>query len=335
MNYIGSKKKLLNFIKNSVYETVGYNLEDKVFCDLFAGTGIVGHNFKKEVKKIISNDLEYYSYVLNRNYIGNNNELQVDEYFDILNDLPLISNGFVYENYCNGGKSDRLYFSDHNGKKIDTIRQKIETWKNDNEISDDIYYHLLASLLECADKVANTASMYGAYLKKLKKTALKELILVPTNIHISTNKGDVYNRDSNELITEIEGDILYLDPPYNARQYGSNYHMLNTIANNKPFIPSGMTGLPEYNRSKYCSRTKVLEEFDHLIKNSRFKYIFLSYNNEGLMSVDDVRSVMEKYGDYKLSTTEYQRFKADRDVNRKFTSDRTEEYLHILTKKGH
>jgi adenine-specific DNA-methyltransferase len=333
MNYLGSKKKLLNFIKYSVYEIVGNNLQDKVFCDLFAGTGIVGYNFKKEVKKVISNDLEYYSYVLNRNYIDNNFDINLDEYFKILNDLPLITDGFIYQNYCSGGKENRLYFSDHNGKKIDTIRQQIKKWKEDGTIGDGVYYHLLASLLECADKVANTASMYGAYLKKLNRYSSKELILVPTNFDISRNKGDVYNSDSNKLITEIEGDILYLDPPYNSRQYGSNYHMLNTIANNEEFIPVGITGLPKYNRSKYCVKSKVLGEFEYLIKNAKFKYIFLSYNNEGLMSVDDVKSVMEKYGEYSLFTTHYKRFIADKDINRKFKANSTEEYLHVLIKK--
>ena len=331
MNYIGSKKRLLNFIKFTIYEVVGDDLGDKTFCDLFAGTGIVGHNFKKEVKKVISNDLEYYSYILNKNFIENNIILDSEKYFNILNNLPLITDGFIYQNYCSGGKENRLYFSDHNGQKIDTMRKQIEEWRINNTIDENVYYHLLSSLLECADKVANTASMYGAYLKKLKKTALKELVIVPKEFHIN-NKGDVYNRDSNELITEIEGDILYLDPPYNARQYGSNYHMLNTIAHNEEFTPIGITGLPEYNRSNYCSKPKVLEEFEYLISNASFKYIFLSYNNEGLMSVEDVKSVMSKYGEYTLFTTKYQRFKADKDINRKFKADSTEEYLHVLIK---
>lgn len=329
MNYIGSKKKLMGFIKSTIYDIVGDDLSDMVLCDLFAGTGIVGHNFKEEVKKVISNDLEYYSYVLNKNFIENNTNLDVGEYFDILNALPLREDGFIFTNYCKGGGSDRLYFSDHNGKKIDTIRTKIEEWRDVGEINDEIYYHLLSSLLECSDKVANTASVYGSYLKKLKKSALNELILVPKKFNIG-NKGEVYNLDSNELITLIKGDILYLDPPYNNRQYGSNYHILNTIARDDRFIPNGITGLPDYNRSNYCSKSKVLEEFEFLIENSKFKCILLSYNNEGLMSIDDVKNIMSKHGRYKLYKTKYQRFKSDKDINRSFKTDHTEEYLHTL-----
>jgi adenine-specific DNA-methyltransferase len=330
MNYIGSKNKLSNFIKTTVYSVAGKDLSEKIFCDLFAGTGIVGRNFKQEVKKVISNDFEYYSYVLNRNYIGNN--LQIANKEQLIADLNNIKpkNGFIYTNYCKGESGERQYFSDENGKKIDAIRTKISTWKRTNTIDDNTYYFLLASLLESADKVANTASVYGAYLKHLKKSAQKELILSPAEFEINEYKNDVYNFDSNLLIKQIEGDILYLDPPYNARQYGANYHLLNTIAKYDAFTPKGKTGLRDYNKSKYCSSNLVKAEFEELIKNARFKYIFLSYNNEGLMSVEQIKEIMSKYGKYDLASTNYQRFKADTDKNRKHSAVKTEEYLHIL-----
>lgn len=71
-------------------------------------------------------------------------------------------------------------------------------------------------------------------------------------------------------------------------------------------------------------------EFETLIKNTKFKYIFLSYNNEGLMSIENVKCIMTKYGHYDLSHTDYQRFKAD--SNRFNRADSTIEYLHILEK---
>lgn len=334
MNYIGSKHKLSSFIKSAVYSVVGEDLSDKVFCDIFAGTGIVGRNFKTEVRKVIANDMEYYSYVLNKNYIGNHAKMTDSQHFiDKLNALPLIDGGFIYSNYCLGGGTERQYFSNDNGKKIDTMRQKIEEWKNRNKISTNLYYFLLASLLECADKVANTASVYGAYLKQLKKSAQKELILQPATYDLSDNEHQVFNTDSNLLISQVEGDILYLDPPYNARQYGANYHLLNTIAKYDTFIPKGKTGLREYTKSNYCSASKVADEFENLIKKAQFRYIFLSYNNEGLMSVSTITKIMQKYGKYDLAETSYQRFKADKTEARNHKTDSTREYLHVLEKR--
>jgi adenine-specific DNA-methyltransferase len=333
MNYIGSKYKLLPFLRRAIYDVVGGDLSDKVLCDLFAGTGMVGRCLKTDVRKVIANDLEYYSYVLNRNYIGNhlarpNKEIYIKE----LNRIPVAEDGFIYQNYCWGSGSERLYFTDENGKRIDSIRQQIERWKEDREIDDDIYYFLLCSLLESADKVANTASVYGAFLKNIKKSASERLVLRAAEYDINCNQHEVYCEDANNLISRIEGDILYLDPPYNARQYGANYHMLNTIAEYKPFIPKGKTGLREYTRSLYCSTKDVVREFEQLLAKAKFRYIFLSYNNEGLMSVDQIKNIMSKFGRYDVVCKQYQRFKADKTENRNHIADSTTEYLHILEK---
>lgn len=332
MNYIGSKLKLCqHFLPETIKSVCGADLSQKTFCDIFAGTGIVGRTFKTSVKKVISNDIEYYSYILNKNYIENHRPLEnAENLVSELNELSLCVDGFIYKNYCLGGNGERQYFSDENGKKIDSIRIKIEEWKNTGKINKNMYYFLLASLLESADKVANTASVYGAYLKNLKKSAKKQMILESADFELNDNEHEVFKSDANELITRISGDILYLDPPYNTRQYGANYHILNTIAEYKPFVPKGKTGLREYTRSKYCSVSSVKEEFENLIKNANFKYIFLSYNNEGLMSVEDVRRIMRKYGRYDLAQTDYQRFKAD--SNRFNKAKSTLEYLHILEK---
>ncbi|MFZ2431084.1 MAG: DNA adenine methylase [Lutibacter sp.] len=332
MNYIGSKHKLSSFLKDAIINTVGSDLSNLVFCDLFAGTGSVGRTFKPLVKQVIANDVEFYSYVLNRNYIGNHQELMFEEHLSFLNNLKE-SEGFVFHNYSENGKEGRLYFSSENGKKIDAIRQQIEIWKKSEEITEDEFFFLLASLIESADKVANTASVYGAYLKQLKKSAQKELILKPALFTLNSNKHQVFNSDSNALIKEIKGDILYLDPPYNKRQYGSNYHLLNTIAKYDLFEPQGKTGLRTYYRSDYCKKNEVKNSFGELIKNANFKYIFLSYNNEGLMTEDEVKSVMSTYGKYSLKTTNYQRFKADKTENRNHKATSTVEYLHILEKQ--
>lgn len=147
--------------------------------------------------------------------------------------------------------------------------------------------------------------------------------------------GEVYNEDINVLVRKISGDILYLDPPYNHRQYLSNYHLLETIARyDNPEIRC-KTGLrnTDDGKSKYCSKKYVLENFEDLIKNAKFKYIFLSYNNEGLMSIEDVELIMNKYGAYKLFQKQYKRFKSDTEENRNILSDETIEYLHCLIKE--
>jgi len=323
LNYIGSKYKLSNWIKSEINKRI--NVKNKIFCDIFAGTGIIGRVFKKDVKKVIANDIEYYAYVLNRNYIGNHKNLKEKlEVIEYLNNLSLREDGFIYNNYCS--PANRLYFSDENGKKIDTIRIEIEKFKSNK----DLYYFLLASLIESADKVANTASVYGAYLKKLKKSALKPLILEPAIYEENDNEHLVYQTDANELIKEIKGNILYLDPPYNSRQYGANYHLLNTIAEYKKFKPKGKTGLREYYKSPWCQKSKVKEVFEDLIKEANFEWIFLSYNNEGLMKEKEIKEIMSKYGRYELIKKEYQRFKADSKRNHK--ANKTYEYLHILRK---
>ena len=331
MNYIGSKVKLSSWIKDEVIKNIDGDLSKMVFADIFAGTGTIGKIFKKDVKQVISNDLEYYSFILNSNYIGNHIEIEnIEEYIEKLNNLPLVQNGFIYQNYAFGSGSKRLYFSDKNAKKIDTLRIEIEKWNNFELISENIYFFLLASLLESADKVANTTSVYGAFLKKIKNTAQKDMILKSADFHITENSHQVFNEDANCLIQKISGDILYLDPPYNQRQYGSNYHLLNTIVKYQNFVPKGKAGLPEYNRSKYSQKREVLNSFEELIKSAKFKYIFLSYNNEGLMSEIEIKNILSKYGKYSLVLKEYQRFKADK--NREYKTDKTFEYLHILEK---
>jgi len=345
MNYIGSKLRLSDWIIETITKTYTQSnssrpLSQITFAELFAGTGIISRKLKLSVNQIIANDLEPYSCILLKNYIENTKAIPNERIVFLIEELNNLSvktqnnkepKGFIYQNYCEGSGSQRLYFSDDNGKKIDVIRQKIEEWKENNFVSQSEYFFLLASLLESADRVANTASVYGAFLKQLKKSAQKNLVLSPAHFPKNENQDNrVFKEDANELIKKIKGDILYLDPPYNARQYGANYHLLNTIALWDTFEPKGKTGLREYERSKYCKKNEVETAFEDLIKNAAFEFIFLSYNNEGLMNLETIKRIMSKYGSYSLEKTEYQRFKADKDINREHKANATMEYLHIL-----
>ncbi|MFA5248960.1 MAG: DNA adenine methylase [Candidatus Paceibacterota bacterium] len=352
MNYIGSKLSLLKFLDESIEKVAGKNC--RVFCDLFAGTGIVGTHFKKKGYQVIANDIQYYSFVLNKQYIENHRPLKFKKLEEILPQLKevLIENrktaiceylsslkgvkGFIYKNYCVGGTKgkeyERQYFSDENGKKCDAIRMKIEEWENNKSINNNEYYFLLATLIETIDKYANTASVYGAYLKKLKKTAQKNIVLKPAELIINDREHKVFNEDIGQLIQKIEGDILYLDPPYNQRQYATNYHLLETVAKyDNPKI-HGKTGLRNYESQKsvYCSRTKVKTAFKNLIANAKVKYIFLSYNNEGLMTASDIKEIMSMRGKYGYFTKAHSRFKADKNENRDYSADKTMEYLHYV-----
>lgn len=333
MNYIGSKYSLLDFIEQVVFDVTKYNYgESFSFADLFAGTGIVGTSFKKMGCDVISNDIQYYSYVINKHYIENSKAINTDllEHFNQLDGLE----GFVYKNYCPGSGSGRNYFTDDNGKRCDAIRTELEDMYLSGRIDSPTYYYYLASLINSIDKFANTASVYGAFLKHTKKSAQKrfELELLPI---VYGKEGRVYNTDINSLINSISGDVLYLDPPYNARQYCTNYHVLETIAKyDNPHL-NGITGLREYSeqKSEYCSSRHVEKAFEELIAKANFKYIFLSYNNEGLMSIDEIKRIMSNYGTYKQYTKDYRRFKADKDENRNISAASTVEFLHCLTKE--
>ncbi len=346
MNYIGSKKSLLKFLEKAV-EQCHIDKKNPVLCDLFAGTGRVGRHFKEKGYSIIANDMEDYSYSLIKHYIGNHTELNIKKYIQTLNNLKGIDSGFIFNNYCPSGQFStvtkktkdeeislkRQYFSDQNGQIIDEARILINEWLNNNEISINQYYYLLAIIIEAADKVANTASVYGAFLKKLKTAALKKIEFKDIDYTITDSTHSVYHEDSNSLIRKIEGDILYLDPPYNERQYGANYHVLNTIAKYDNPELKGVSGMRDYTPSLWCKKKEVKHVFEDLIANSKFQYILLSYNSESLMTPTEIKDIMSKYGDYSFITQDYGRFKADKDhEQRNYTANSVVEYVHILKK---
>lgn len=335
MNYIGSKQSLLPFLKQ-VFLRVA-TPEDKVFCDLFAGTGAVGRFFKRLGLRIIANDIQYYSYVLNKAYIEINHPprfRKLSESYGHPGAIALLNalagnSGFIAKHYAPG--SGRLYYTKENAERADAIRQTIGDWHRAGLLSEKEYFYLLGSLLEAVDQVANTASVYGAFLKQFKATALKPLELRPLDLSNHVRGCKVFQEDANKLVQEIECDFLYLDPPYNHRQYGANYHVLETIASYDSPRLKGITGMREYNRSRYCIASGAADALRELVRNARARHILLSYNDEGVISFDEINEILSTRGKVITFSKSYQRFKADR--NRTYKRETTTEFLHYVRTK--
>lgn len=326
MRFIGSKIKLLDKIK----EVIDENVDDgsNKFCDLFSGTSSVARYFKKYYQ-VSSNDIMHFSYVLQKATIENNEipefrglvSLGIDDPLDYLSNTSLDSINsdneryFFSKNYAPSDNCNRMYLTADNAKRVDFIRIKIEEWKNNGVITDNEFYYLLASLIESVPNVSNISGTYGAYLKHWDKRALNKLELEKLDVINNNRINKCYNMDANKLINEINGDILYVDPPYNSRQYVPNYHLLETLSlYDNPEI-KGVTGLRDYSdkKSTYCYKKNVKESFDSLIEKAKFKHIIISYSTDGLMSVEEIEHILKKYGredTYKLYKIPYRKYKS-------------------------
>ena len=361
MRYIGSKWNLLSHIEG-VIDKLG--VKEGIFCDLFAGTACVGAHFKRRGFRVISNDLLELSYVFQQALIANNEEPQFVRIVETLGDVQgnvqgdsLFANlspyhkvvawlnclpgkkGFIFHNYCPSGDNEysRQYLSDINGQKIDAIRQQIQGWHDADEITKDEFYLLLLPLLEGTSKVANISGTYGAYLKHWDPRTYKDLSMVPAEIIRSDVPHQVFRGDANQLIEDIRCDILYLDPPYNTRQYITNYHLLETIARYDAPSLHGKTGLRNYEdeeKSAYCSKSDCHRAFQDLIERADAGHILVSYNNEGILSHDEVMSILSLRGEPRCdSSIDYRRFKSNSHGDQPALDNRVQELLFHLEVK--
>lgn len=328
MRYIGSKTNLLEEI-SSVIDPFRHKSES--FCDLFSGTGSVGRYFKKDFQ-ILSNDLLYFSYVIQKATIENQEEPSFTKlrkklgkdpflYFIELDEQKFIFDRptFIHDNYSPTKNSDRQYLTNRNSLRIDAFRQSIEKWKEEDLISENEYFYLVAGVVESVPFVSNIAGTYGAYLKVWDNRSSRRIDPVKYQVENNYKENKCYNQNVTDLIKTINGDILYLDPPYNGRQYISNYHLLETVARyDNPKI-KGTTGIrvdPDAT-SDFCKKSKVSTVFEELIRNSNFKYVVVSYSNEGLMSEDEISNILKKYGNpktLKVKKIPYRRYKRTSDV---------------------
>jgi len=348
MRFIGNKEKLLDLIYATVAST---GVKDGTFCDFFSGTSNVGRFFKEKGFKVISSDILYFSYVLQKAYIENNEEpkfkkllktLKIsddklspfDKVRNYLNSLKGIK-GFIYKNYTEEGTAKehkRKYFSVENGKKIDAVRTTIEQWKKENLIDEKEYFVLLATLIESVPFYANISGVYAAFLKKYDPRALKSFELKPINFYEGKKNHSVYNKNSIDLIDNLDVDVLYLDPPYNQRQYAPNYHLLETIARyDNPKI-KGVTGMRCYSeqKSEFCNKNSALLALDKIAKTAKYKHLILSYNSEGIMPEAEIVSTLKKYGKVKVNNVDYLRFKSNSNGESK-NKKMIQEQLYVLT----
>ncbi|SFA86468.1 MULTISPECIES: DNA adenine methylase [unclassified Bacillus (in: firmicutes)] len=324
MRYIGTKTLLIDNIQSVIEKNIPYASS---FLDIFSGTATVARNFKNKYQTY-SNDQLYFSFVLQKATIENDSipsfeglkSLNINDPFSYLDNFPLENysftkeNSFIWKNYSPHEDCDRMYFSIENAKRIDFIRNEIEKWYINDLILENEYYYLLAGLIEAVPYISNISGTFGAYLKHWDKRALKPLEMVRLPVTTNNKLNICFNKDANQLIREIEGDILYIDPPYNTRQYLPNYHLLETIAKYDYPEIYGVTGLRPYKdvKSKYCNKKDVITEFSDLIENAKFKYIVVSYSNEGIMDEKVIVDILNTYCDsdtVKVYKIPYRRYK--------------------------
>lgn len=370
INYIGSKLSLLDEIRGMLR---AHGAASGTFLDVFSGTSIVAQMARLEGFTVLANDWQAYSFMLQRAF------LEADGYpafaallaaepaiaeapadrprpsfglapapaavgplariLAYLEDLPPTEGPFFHA-YCEGGDAGRAYFSRANGARCEAIRDRIEAWRERGLLDAAEHAVLVASVLETMDMVANTASVYGAYLKQVKKTAQAPLVLrVPRLAPADGKPHHAYNEDAVALVRRLAAttpiDVLYVDPPYNHRQYHANYHVLETIArwDLATFEPRGKTGLRpgDDQRSPFCSRRHVARAFADLIGHAGARHVLVSYNDEGLLPEAELRAILTAKaagGPVEFKKLPYKRFRADADhATRRYKGDEVHEFL--------
>lgn len=307
--YIGSKHKLIDWIFSIIFrECKG----GKVFADIFAGTGVVSAVAAKHFRKIILNDFLYSNYAIYKAFfdIG---YWDKDKINNIIRDYNNINGEDLDDNYFSenfGGK----YFSKSSAKIIGFIRDNIE--ENKDKLTEREYYMLLSSLLYSADKIANTVGHYDAYFKK--KFIEDNFFMKPID-PIDVNSVEIFREDANLLAKQIQADIVYIDPPYNSRQYSRFYHVLETLTKwDKPKLHGVALKPDPENMSDYC-RSSAKKRFSELVNDIKAKYLVVSYNNtynsksnssQNKITLEDIKNILSKKGKTKIFEKKYRHFNA-------------------------
>ena len=355
MRYIGNKRKLIPFIRDALDEL---GISGGAACDPFAGTASVARFLKDRGFTVTSGDIMSFSHALQWAYVvvdqlpafealRDTISVEADPLaaaLHYLNELPP-EPGFIHENFSpeggDGARHDRRYFTPDNAARIDVVRRHIWEWSEAGKLTDDEHFVLLAALLEAADRVANTTGVYAAYVKSWQSNATRQLRLRPPRLLVGTGREcRAFRREALELVRALDPfDLLYLDPPYNTRQYAGYYHIPEIIAEGWfAEIPAlrGKTGLPadRDKRSDWSRRRRCEAAFEELVTHARCRHILLSYNSEGIISEECIERVLRMRGrsnTYRVLEHPYKRYRSDRDSeNRRYKSDRVTEHLYYV-----
>lgn len=335
MRFIGNKESIVTEIyklmKSKGLVDKGYTLFDP-----FSGTGTVA-DYLKDSFNLKVNDLLTWSVIYSRGRILANEctfeKLGFDP-IEFFNNNDEIIKGFFYENYSPGG-SERMYFNEKNAGRIDYFRQTIEEWFNKELINYNEYCYLLACLIESVSLVSNTAGVYGAFLKHWDSRALKDIKFIEVIFYEKENlKADFYNSRLEDIIEDVECDVLYLDPPYTQNQYGTQYHLLETLVlyDNPSISPVTGSRKTAPMRSDWSKNFKSHILLDKILAKTKARYVVLSYNVDGFMSKQFIEACFKRYGKVdtykceKISYKKYRNFKTKRE-NDHF------EYLFFIEKK--
>lgn len=331
IDYIGSKRRLNQWMFSKINQKFE-NPFDTVFLDGCAGIGEVSIYACNQGYKVISNDLMQFSSHIIRGMscIDKEKFKQAKKHIKQINDLPGHA-GFFYENYS--ASAGRMYFTDYNAQKIDACRGYI------NSLDDEcLKNYLLYCGLEALSRVQNTTGVQAAFLKKFKKSAKRKYVLDVEWTSYAPNLIGVYTKDINDLLVDsnVGEDIIYIDPPYNERQYGPNYHLYETFVKYDEPIIKGKTGLRDwsYTRSDFCQKQNFFKFLKSIINRTHANYMYFNYNSDGFFTSDELLSF---FNDNCISTTLYRekqiRFRSDTKPNRKYNTKSLEEWFFEISIK--
>lgn len=336
VRFIGNKNALKNDIRNFLKQKKLLN-KKLTFFDAFCGTGSISDYIKDDLNVIANDNLKWCTVYTKGRAVEHRCTFEGMEYdpFEFLNTSEGFIKGFFYSNYT-PAESERMYFTEKNGGRIDYFRITIEKWYNDRVINFEEYNYLLACLIDSVSLVSNTAGVYGAFLKKWDSRALKdiEFVKLKSESKFTLDSIEIKNDKVEDIIDEIDCDILYLDPPYTQNQYGTQYHLLETlILYDSPSI-SRVTGSRSTSpmRSDWSKDIKAHILLDEILANTKAKYIVLSYSTDGIMSKQFIEACFKRYG--KLDTYEFKKIKYKKYRNWKTKRENDHfEYLFYIEKK--